>query len=63
MQGSVDELFFNDLDREDLDCRTFDHIGVAGGDTHQNVFTLDQFTEDAVFAVQPGSGDVGDEEL
>jgi hypothetical protein len=37
--------------------------GIAGGDGIDDVLALSDFTEDAVFAVEPGGGFVSDEEL
>ncbi len=37
--------------------------GIASRDGEQDIQTLDDLTEDAVFAIQPGSRHVGDEEL
>src|SRR5512138_1314190 len=54
--------FFN-RDLIDLDGGRVAPRGVALGDGHEDVHTFDDLPEDAVLVVEPGRGDVRDEEL
>ena len=61
--GSIFGLLFDDFNRVERDTLVIRSLRIALGDLQQHVHPFDHPAKDAVFIIQPGSGNMGDEEL